>query len=116
MILVEIDNMPSLLRSIVRSALESQGDFDIVDAPADEAGEAPARVDVVIVSADRAKLGHISLAALVGADSPRVVTLSADGHSASILRLTAENSRIEATSDLSKVVRQAALERRRAIH
>ena len=112
MILVEIDNMPSLLRSIVRSALESQGDFDIVDT----AGEAPATVDVVIVSADREKLGHISLAALVGADSPRVVTLSADGHSASILRLTAENSRIDATSDLSNVVRQAALERRRAIH
>jgi len=111
-ILVEIDNMPSLLRSIVRSALESQGDFDIVDP----AGGTPATVDVVIVSADREKLGHISLAALVGADSPRVVTLSADGHSASILRLTAENSRIDATSDLSNVVRQAALERRRAIH
>lgn len=116
MILVEIENMPSLLRSIVRAALESQGDFDVVDARADELPQAREMVDVVIVSADREKLGRISLAALVGEDSPRVVTLSADGHSASILRLTAENSRIEATSDLSNVVRQAALERRRASH
>ncbi len=116
MILVEIDNMPSLLRSIVRSALESQGDLDVVYKSADELADAPEMVDVVIVSADREKLGRIPLATLVGENSPRVVTLSADGHSASILRLTAENSRIDATSDLSNVVRQAALGRRRASH
>ena len=115
MIRIKIGIMPSLLRSIMRSALESQEDFVIVEASASETDEAFDTVDVVILSGHHQKLGHLPIAALVRKDSPRVVTISADGHSASALRITAENSRIDATSDLTNVVRRAALERRKAI-
>lgn len=115
MIRIEIGNMPSLLGSIVRSALETQEDFVIVDTLKAGAGEALDTVDVVIVAGDRGKLGSIPIAALVREEPPSFVAIAADGNSASIFRVTTEESRIDAASDLLSVVRRAALGRR-AIH
>lgn len=111
MIRIEIGVMPALLRSIVRSALETQGDFTVVAALPNEASQGVDAVDVVVVSDDHEKLGRIPVAALLGNDSPGIVAIAADGHSASILRLVSEHSRLDAASDLSDVVRQAAFGR-----
>lgn len=115
MIRIEIGNMPSLLGSIVRSALETQEDFVIVESSKAGSGEGFETVDVVIVAGDRGKMGSIPIAALVREDPPSFVAIAADGNSASIYRVSAEDSRIDAASDLLSVVRRAATGRR-AIH
>jgi len=112
---IEIGNMPSLLGSIVRSALETQEDFVIVDTSKAAAAEAFDAVDVVIVAGDRDKLGSIPIAALLREDPPSLVAIAADGNSAAIFRVSAEDSRIDAASDLLSVVRRAAFGRR-AVH
>jgi hypothetical protein len=112
---IEIGNMPSLLGSIVRSALETQEDFVIVDTSKMGTGEAFETIDVVIVAGDRGKMGSVPIAALVREDPPSFVAIAADGNSASIFRVTAEDSRIDAASDLLSVVRRAAMGRR-AVH
>jgi hypothetical protein len=113
---IEIGNMPPLLGSIVRSALESQKDFILVEGLRSGQAASHDDIDVVIVSGDREKLGRIPVTSFITEDSPRIVAISADGHSASIVRVTADDRRLEAAADLSNLVRHAALDRRRAIH
>ena len=115
MIRIEIGQMPPLLRSIVRSALESQEDFAIVEVPQTEIGDAD-NADVIIVSGDPERLGRVPMVPFIAEDSPGLIAIAADGHSAAIVRVTAENSRVEAASDLSNLVRRAVRERRKQVH
>jgi inorganic pyrophosphatase len=115
MIRIEIGQMPPLLRSIVRAALESQEDFAIVEVPQTWADDGDS-ADVIIVSGDPQRLGRVPMVPFIAENSPGLIAIAADGHSAAIVRVTAENSRVEAASDLSALVRRAARDRRKAVH
>lgn len=116
MIRIEIGAMPSLLRSIVSSALETEGDMAVMAAAAIEGGRAGPRsgeADVLIVCSDREPDDRIALRQLVGTDSPAIVAIDSEGRSATILRVTAETTPIGAASDLCEAVRLAARQRSR---
>lgn len=113
MIRVTIGSMPALLRSIVRSALETQGDFAVMETPSEPRSEDLDATDVLLLCADRADREVLSIPVLIGTDTPAVVAVSSEGNSAFTIRTTTEDSRIGAASDLCDVVRRAASDRRR---
>lgn len=110
MIRIEIGAMPRLLRSIVCSALETDGDMTVIARS--EAG--PGEADVVIVCGDREPGDRIAFRQLAEADSSTIVAIDSAGASATILRVTAERAPIGAASDLREAVRRAARRRVRA--
>jgi hypothetical protein len=108
---IEIGTMPPLLRSIVSSALETEGDLAVMAPAATEegrAGPAPGEADVLIVCSDRQPDDRIAFRQLVRADSPAIVAIDSEGASATILRVMAESTHIGAASDLCDAVRRAA--------
>ena len=116
MIRIEIGAMPSLLRSIVSSALETEGDMAVMPAATEgsNAGPAAAEADVLIVCCDREPDGRIAVRQLTRSDAPAIVAIDSEGTSAKILRVTAESTPIGAASDLCAAVRLAACRRLRA--
>ena len=87
MIRIEIGAMPPLLRSIVSSALETEGDLAVMAA-----GEAAARsgeADVLIICSDRESDDCVPLGRLAGPRSPAIVAIDSEGASATILHVTA---------------------------
>src|SRR5687768_3420169 len=79
---IEIGAMPSLLRSIVSSALETEGDMAVMAPAAIEGGRAgpwSGEADVLIVCSDREPDDRIALRQLVGTDSPAIVAIDSEG-------------------------------------
>lgn len=112
---VEIGAMPPLLRSIVSSALETEGDIAVMAPAADEQGRRGTGLgteaggpDVLIVCSDRTPDDRIAVRQLARADSPAIVAIDSEGARATILRVTAESAPIGAAADLCKAVRLAA--------
>ena len=116
MIRIEIGTMPPLLRSIVSSALETEGDMAVM-APAavehDGEGRSAGGADVLVVCSDRAPGDRIAVRQLTKAGSPAIVAIDSEGACATILRVTAESTPIGAASDLCAAVRLAARDRLR---
>jgi hypothetical protein len=113
---IEIGAMPPLLRSIVSSALETEGDMAVMAPAAVEEGEAvraAGAADVLIVCSDRAPDDRIAFRQLVGTASPAIVAIDSEGACATILRVTAESTPIGAAADLCDAVRLAARYRSR---
>ena len=114
MIRIEIGAMPPLLRSIVSSALETEGDIAVMPPPGSEARRGLridpqfARADVLIVCSDREPDGLIPLGRLVGHDSPAILAIDSEGSQVTIVRVTTERRPIAAASDLCNAVRLAA--------
>ena len=120
MIRIEIGAMPPLLRSIVSSALETEGDIAVMPPSASEARRGglridpqAARADVLIVCSDREPDGLIPLGRLVGHDSPAILAIDSEGSQVTIVRVTTESTPIAAASDLCNAVRLAAGQRPR---
>jgi hypothetical protein len=113
---IEIGTMPPLLRSIVSSALETEGDMAVM-APAEveQGGEGRSigEPDVLIVCSDRAPDDRIAVRQLTRAGSPAIVAIDSEGACATILRVTAESTPIGAAADLCAAVRLAARDRSR---
>jgi len=113
---IEIGAMPSLLRSIVSSALEPEGDMAVM-APAmtreSRTGPRAADADVLIVCSDRDPDDCIPVGQLAGAGSTAIVAIDSAGASVTILRVTAERTPITAAADLRDAVRRAARHRSR---
>ena len=111
MIRIEIGAMPQLLRSIVSSALETEGDMAVL-APAATAtgrnGPSVAKADVLIVCSDRELDDGIPIGQLTGSRSGAIVAIDSAGASATIVRVTAERTPIAGASDLRDAVRLAA--------
>lgn len=108
MIRIEIGAMPSLLRSIVTSALETEGDLAVV-APAGPDGlRGVGEADVLIVCRDRQPDDCIPVRRLARSEAPAIVAIDSEGLSATILRVTAERTPIAAAADLRAAVRSAA--------
>ena len=115
MIRIEIGAMPSLLRSIVSSAIETERDL-VVMQPAIEgrtAGPAAGDADVLIVCSDREPDDCIPFRQLATAGSPAIVAIDSAGVSATILRVTVERTAIAAAADLCYTIRLAARNRSR---
>ena len=116
MIRIEIGAMPSLLRSIVSSALEPEGDMAVM-APATtrqgRPGPGAEEADVLIVCSDRDPDDCIPVRQLGGTGSTAIVAIDSAGASVTILRVTAESTPITAASDLRDAVRRAARHRSR---
>lgn len=113
---IEIGAMPPLLRSIVSSALETEGDMAVMVPTTGEqggAGHAIGEADVLIVCSDRGPDDRIAVRHLAKADSPAIVAIDSEGTCATILRVTAESAPIGAASDLCAAVRLAARDRLR---
>lgn len=113
---IEIGAMPQLLRSIVSSALDTEGDMAVMAPTASEGrglGAAGDAADVLIVCSDREPDDLIPLRRLAGACAPAIVAIDSAGVSATILRVTAESTPIGAASDLRDAVRLAARHRSR---
>jgi hypothetical protein len=107
---IAIGAMPQLLRSIVSSALETEGDFTLMAPPASglcETGQA----DVLIVCRDRDPDQCIPVGELARSDAPAIVAIDSHGASARILHIVAETAAITAASDLCAAVRLAARQR-----
>lgn len=116
MIRIEIGAMPSLLRSIVSSALETEGDMAVMASAAGEHsgdGRRSNAADVLIVCSDREPDDRLAVRRLARADSPAIVAIDSEGTRATILRVTAESAPIGAAADLCAAVRQAAGHRQR---
>lgn len=107
MIRIAIGAMPPLLRSIVSSALEREGDFGLM-APAEGGLWDSGETDVLIVCRDRTPDECIPLRALAGDAVPAIVAIDSQGASARILHVVAENAAITAAADLCDAVRRAA--------
>lgn len=112
MIRIEIGAMPPLLRSIVSSALETEGDMAVMAPAAAEAHRVDG-ADVLIVCSDREPEDCIPVGRLATRDSPAIVAIDSEGISATILRVTAESRPIAAAADLRDTVRLAARHRSR---
>jgi hypothetical protein len=113
---IEIGDMPPLLRSIVSSALETEGDMAVMAPAAIEGGEAgrwSGEAHVLVVCSDREPDDRIAFRQLARTDSPAIVAIDSEGASATILRVTAESTPIGAASDLREAVRLAARYRSR---
>jgi hypothetical protein len=113
---IEIGAMPPLLRSIVSSALESEGDMAVMaHVPTEAERRAPAsgEADVLIVCSDREPDDLIPLRELTRPASPAIVAIDSAGVRATILRITSESTPIGAASDLCNAVRLAARGRSR---
>lgn len=106
MIRIAIGAMPSLLRSIVRSALETRRDMAVVAAsePCGPRGGA----EVLIVCSDREPDECIAVRHLIAAGAPTIVAIDTAGVRATILRVTVESMPIGAAADLCEAVRLAA--------
>jgi len=104
---IAIGAMPPLLRSIVSSALETEGDFTLM-APSASGLWDSGGADVLIVCRDRNPDECIPLRALADSDVPAIVAIDSQGASARILHIVAENAAITAASDLCDAVRLAA--------
>ena len=118
MIRIEIGAMPPLLRSIVSSALETEGDMAVMAPAGTEAGGARPEAgrdeaDVLIVCSDREPEHRIAVRQLAGMNAPAIVAIDSEGVRATILRVTAESTPIGAASDLCDAVRLAARGRTR---
>jgi len=109
---IAIGAMPPLLRSIVSSALETEGDFTLM-APPVSALWGTGETDVLIVCRDREPDECIPIGELARADAPAIVAIDSQGASARILHIVAENAAITAASDLCAAVRLAAHPRTR---
>jgi hypothetical protein len=109
---IEIGAMPPLLRSIVSSALETEGDMAVMAPVAAEAHSGD-RADILIVCSDREPEDCIPVSRLMTTDSPAIVAIDSAGISATILRVTAESWPIAAAADLRDTVRLAARHRSR---
>ena len=121
MIRIENGAMPPLLRSIVSSALQTEGDIAVMapgtveqGRPGTGSGPDASGADVLIVCSDRAPDDRIPIRHLARADSPAIVAIDSEGACATILRVTAESAPIGAAADLCKAVRLAAGSRLRA--
>ena len=110
MIRIAIGAMPPLLRSIVRSALETEGNFTLMAPPAN-ALWGSGQADVVIVCRDRDPDECIPIGELTRNDAPAIVAIDSQGTSARILHIVGENAAITAASDLCGAVRLAARQR-----
>ena len=113
---IEIGAMPPLLRSIVSSALEPEGDMAVMASSTIKgAGAAPMaeQADVIIVCSDRDPDHCIPVRQLAGTSSPVIVAIDSAGASVTILRVTAESTSIAAASDLRDAIRRAARHRSR---
>ena len=111
MIRVEIGTMPALLRSIVGSALGTQEDFTVMSDSTTELGQDEIVADVLIVCTDREPFDCVPIRALTRRNSTAIVAIDSEGSLATILRISSEDSRIEAASDLCDAVRRAAFTR-----
>ena len=112
MIRIEIGAMPPLLRSIVSSALETEGDLTVI-APSATEQRGAGSADVLIVCSDREPDECIPVRRLAGSEPPAIVAIDSEGVSATIVRLTSESTPIAAASDLRNAVRLAARQRLR---
>jgi hypothetical protein len=110
---IEIGAMPPLLRSIVSSALETEGDMAVMAASEHGRSGADLGADVLIVCSDREPDDLIPLRELTRAASPAIVAIDSAGVRATILRITSESTPIGAASDLCNAVRLAARGRSR---
>jgi hypothetical protein len=113
---IAIGAMPPLLRSIVRSALETEADMAVMAPPAGEGGRAgpgAGEADVLIVCSDRESEHRIAVRQLAATDAPVLVAIDSEGTCATILRVTAERTPIGAASDLCEAIRLAAHRRSR---
>jgi hypothetical protein len=110
---IEIGAMPPLLRSIVSSALETEGDMAVMAASEHGRSGADLGADVLIVCSDREPDDRIAVRQLASADSPAIVAIDSEVARATILRVTAESTAIGAASDLRDAVRLAAGYRQR---
>ena len=113
---IEIGAMPPLLRSIVSSAIETEGDMAVMaPATAHEGRTGPGAegADVIVVCSDRDPDACIPVRQLVGSRSAAIVAIDSAGASVTILRVTTESTPIDAASDLRDAVRQAARHRPR---
>ena len=116
MIRIEIGAMPPLLRSIVSSALEPEGDMAVmahVTTREDRARLGAEEADVLIICSDRDPDDCIPVRQLAGSGSSAIVAIDSAGASVTILRITAESTPITAASDLRDAVRRAARHRSR---
>ena len=100
---IEIGAMPPLLRSIVISALGTEGDLVVVEGTTIASG-----MDVLIVCSDREPDDGIPVRLLTGTDAPTIVAIDSAGTSATILRVIAGGRPIAAAADLCDAVRLAA--------
>jgi hypothetical protein len=108
---IEIGAMPPLLRSIVNSALGTEGDLVVMEPAAiggRRAGSPASGADVIIVCSDRDPDDCIPIRQLAGTDTPAIVAIDSAGATATILRVIAESTPIAAASDLCDAVRLAA--------
>jgi len=113
---IEIGAIPPLLRSIVGSALEPEGDMAVMASATSKAGRTGPRAeeaDVLIVCSDRDPDDCIPVRQLAGSGSSAIVAIDSAGASVTILRITAESTPITAASDLRDAVRRAARHRSR---
>ena len=110
MIRIEIGAMPSLLRSIISSALATESDFVVAETAAIAGRDRPAAgaADVLIVCSDREPDHGIPVRELTGTDAPTIVAIDSAGTSATILRVIAGGRPIAAAADLCDAVRLAA--------
>jgi hypothetical protein len=113
---VEIGTMPALLRSIVRSALETEDDFDVLAAPRATLSSDFGQADVVVVCRDREPFECIPVPLLADRRGPAIVAIDSDGDAAAILSVIAESCPVADASGLCGMVRHAALARRKATH
>lgn len=116
MIRIALGIMPSLLRSIVGSALESEEGFAVMPVSSLPRGDASAEIDVIVICGDRGPAGGIPLSLLTAANAPAIVAIEATGDEAAIIRVTTERSTIGAAADLCDAVRRAAQHRRAELH
>lgn len=103
MIHITLGTMPSLLRGIVRSALQSQQDFAVSDAAADPADAC----DVLLVCPRQGSAARQSFQNLLEPDPAAIVMLEPDGDHAAILRIGRDECELEAPGDLFRVIRAA---------
>lgn len=106
MIHITLGTMPTLLRGIVRSALQSQQDFAVNDASPVVLG-ATERCDVLLLCAQQGGAARQSFQNLLEPDPAAVVMLEPDGDHAAILRIGRDECALEAPDDLFRVIRSA---------
>lgn len=105
MIHITLGTMPTLLRGIVRSALQSQHDFAVSDA-APPAFDSTERCDVLLLCAQQGAARQ-SFQNLLEPDPAAVVMLEPDGDHAAILRIGRDECELEEPDDLFQVIRSA---------
>lgn len=113
MIHITLGTMPTLLRGIVRSALQSQQDFAVNDAahPGPSMPASAEQCDILLVCARQGPAARITFQHLLRANPVTIVLLEPDGDHAAVLRLDRDDCALDAPGDLFRVIRAAAAQR-----